>query len=87
MTGGSEVGGVAVVSSGAAKMGELGETVALGSGAVSGVVAAGVVDRGAAAFADFEPGACQPGITSSMPGRILAGSEILFAVAISPILT
>ena len=87
MTGGSDVGGVAVASSGAAKIGELGEAVALGGVVVPGVVAAEVVDRGAAAFADFEPGACHPGITSSMPGRILAGSEILFAVAISPILT
>jgi hypothetical protein len=51
---------------------------ALGGGALS----APLVDF--VALPDVAPGACHPGMVNSMPGRIFAGSEMLFATASSP---
>ena len=84
MTGGSAAGGVADESSGAGvTMDEGGGE--LGSGV--GVVVAAAGGRALGVLADFAPGACQPGMINSIPGRIFAGSEMLFAVAISPTFT
>ena len=91
MTGGSEVGEVAggVVSSGAGITRDgaavAGVDVDAGSSGAAFVVAAG--GRAVLDLAALFVGACQPGITSSIPGRLLAGSELLLAVAISPTFT
>lgn len=89
--GGSAVAGfdsVPVPLSGAGITSDGGASGVVGAGeAAAGVVLSAAGGRDVPFFADFPDGACQPGMINSVPGRIFAGSEILFAVAISPTFT
>jgi hypothetical protein len=81
-------GGSAAPVSGAGMIKEGVDADAGSSGLVGGGVAGAGVAEGTEDAALVCPrGACHPGIVNSIPCRIFAGSEILFAVAISPTVT